>query len=335
MTRWADLFPVTALEQASTDPKQPLLLSAGPGAAEHAFMDLVRPGPRLTLDARRHASEETLVIDLVDAVIRYVAPSGTLTISREYVERLDLLAIASAFPDPAAAIAVATGSAEAGMTFDEALRGVPEGVTVVLEHAHRLWDRRPLWTLRAYAQEGLSVVLTARPHAARSLASEKEAFFGFARTVELPATVNAAQAEPLYELPSNEVEWLLERTQHLRGPFAEVAATIPSSGGMVAVAFEFQTSMRATSMEAILTLAQQVTPWGARILAAVARGERPYRAAGSANPSRSAQALRLLQNADLIYQPQPRQWALADPFLAEAIRVASRPVSAPPLGTRR
>jgi hypothetical protein len=317
----ADLFPVGAHDRvAGVLRSGPLILAAGAGAGESAFLDELIDRPTVRVDARRWASDASVVLDLVSAVLARIAPTTQVGIGASALRTHERLAIATAYHDVNLAVNVAMGANEPEMTLERSLGAIPDDTVLVVEHAHRVWDKRLLWTLRGHAEEGRALTLTTRPWAERALVDRRAAFFGFAQTVELDATVNINDLARGHDaMQPREIEWALERTQRLRGPMRELMAAAEFTGSLD-TAWDLLVDTRSWQLDQLMTSAQALTRWGARLLEAVARGNAPYAAAADAQPARIAHALKTLREADLIYQPTRRQWKCTDPFLAAAIK---------------
>ncbi len=134
----------------------------------------------------------------------------------------------------------------------------------------------------------------------------RAAVFGFAQTVELDATVDINDLATRHDtMQPREIEWALERTQRLRGPMREPMAAAEFTGSLDAT-WDLLVDTRTWQLDQLMTSAQALTRWGARLLEAVARGNAPYTAAAGAQPARIAHALKTLR-ADLIYQPAHRR----------------------------
>jgi hypothetical protein len=56
-------------------------------------------------------------------------------------------------------------------------------------------------------------------------------------------------------------------------------------------------------------------PYAPRLLTAIAADDRVYRSVPEARSDTVAAALRAMRDHDLIYQPRPRRWLVADPAL--------------------
>jgi hypothetical protein len=76
---------------------------------------------------------------------------------------------------------------------------------------------------------------------------------------------------------------------------------------------------RDAEARAALAISRSIHELAPRLLVALARDEAPY-ARTSERSDRIALALRRLRDNDLIEQPEPRRWQIADPLLRAAIR---------------
>ncbi len=140
-----DLFPVEAHDRVVGVLRSgPLILAAGAGAGESAFLDELIDRPTVRVDARRWASDASVVLDLVSAVLARIAPTTQVGIGASALRTHERLAIATAYHDVNLAVNVAMGANEPEMTLERALGAIPDDTVLVVEHAHRLWDKRLL-----------------------------------------------------------------------------------------------------------------------------------------------------------------------------------------------
>lgn len=304
----------------------PVVLAADPGALERGMIESAARQATLEpifIDARLAGNRHGLVVDTTRAIVERVARNTRVELHHTAIAEEDRLPLAEAFGGQVnEAVAAAMGLANDDWTLETALQGVPDRFLCVIAHAHLLsqkWAQRALWTFRGHAAErGLRIVFTTRPWHAEALVGPEAAFFGFAEQFQLSATIEPELADALAasdpEFPS-----LLRQTERQRAATAEVLAARAPRTGLEAT-YERLVSARMPTAQALITLAQRITPLGGRLVSAVARGEAPYRAATRAVPARVASGLTALRDVDVIYSPRPRQWAMADPLTGDAVR---------------
>jgi len=322
--------PVVRDELGEALTEAPTLLTAQPGIDAGRLAVVAAGRPAVFLDPRYAGTEASLRIDLARAALRAL-------LGREHdmgsPTRLDAgarIRLAEAFGAQAAAVInLAGGAVEEDLSFDEILRGLPSNALLVVEHAHLLaqpWAGRALWSLRGRAEDrdGLQLALVTRPWHTDLLLGADAAFFGFARQVEITPPGPAQWARALASLnrpvAPADLEWLLERAD---GNVDAALDAFASDGRNVRRGWRNVVGARGQVVELALSAASAIHPLGPRLLQSVAADRAPYSAV-PAKPARIAHALRILRDADLIYQPAPRLWRLADPALSEALRRRER-----------
>jgi hypothetical protein len=236
-------------------------------------------------------------------------------------------------------LSLATGSLQSSLSLDDLLSAVPQSALVVVRDAHLLaerWAGRALWSLRARAAEPAppGILLLTRPWQTE-LTDRDAAFFGFGRRLELPAPTEAASARALDEadrpMQPDDLRWLTDQT---RGDPDVTLEALRNDATDARRGWRACVDARRVVLDVVLDAARAAHPLGPRLLVAIARGEAPYPALPDAKPARIAHALRRLRDHDLVYQPEPRTWRLADPSLATALRECANGLRAPPGPTR-
>jgi hypothetical protein len=72
-------------------------------------------------------------------------------------------------------------------------------------------------------------------------------------------------------------------------------------------------------------LAHGLHPYAPRLLTATAAGERVYASVPDARTDAIAAALRVMRDYDVIYQPRPRRWLVADAALVPHLAARRAP----------
>jgi hypothetical protein len=327
--------PRQALEELRTALAEvPVVLATrSRGLAEAAVRDLASERPRISFDARGAGTIGGLRIDLARALLALLLERDQTNDERVLLDTPGRLALGRAFgPRADEALNLAAGSLQPSLSLDDLLSAVPESAMLVVHDAHLLgerWAGRALWSLRARAADAAPpwMLLLTRPWQT-GLTDREAAFFGFARRLELPPPTEAEWARALSEagrrVHPHDLRWLIDQT--VGHPDVTLEA-LRSDARDVRRGWRACVAARRVVLEVVLDAARAAHPLGPRLLAAVARGEPPYRAVPDAKPARVAHALRRLRDHDLIYQPQARTWRLADPALAAALRGLRRPGS--------
>lgn len=322
--------PVLRGEIAEALAGGPTVITVRPAIDGARLAVLAVDQPAMFVDARLAATEAGLRIDLARSVLRVLLERDQ---DFQSAIRLDTPArsrLGEAYgPHAGAVLNIATGDLTDDVSFDELVRGLPADTLLVVDHAHLLaqpWAGRALWALRGRVEESDAprLALVTRPWHTLSLTGPEAALFGFARIIELvPPTPSdwagalANEGRPM--LPAD-LEWLLERAE---GNVTVALAAFASGGRDVRRGWRDVVAARDQVVDLALSTAAATHPLGPRLLLSVANDEAPY-AAVPAKPARIAHALRLLRDAELVYQPAPRRWRLVDPALGEAMRGRER-----------
>ena len=304
----------------------PTVVTAQPGIDASRLAVIAAGRPTMFVDARNGGTEAGLRIDLARAALRVLLePDHDI----KSIARLDTRArmrLAEAFGAHAEGVMnLASSVLSDDLSFDDLVGGLPSDALLVFDHAHVMaqpWAERALWSLRGRAQEqvGPQLALVTRPWHSESLIGSEAAFFGFARLVDVAPPGPAQWARALGTIDRSvapvDLEWLLERAD---GNVAVVIEAFASDSRNVRRGWRNVVAAREHVVDSALSVASAVHPLGARLLHSVAADRAPYGAV-PAKPARIAHALRLLRDAELVYQPAPRRWRLTDPALSEALR---------------
>lgn len=320
--------------------QRPVLLVGpiGSGSREVAAELARRAAFNVILDAAVASDDyETLVT----TAVRQIASQAIAEIAQESgVPPLDLariedetpqaeqarLRLANHFgPDLLDVFAIIRGEAVADWSLERALAtgALPSDSRVVVLEAHRLRPESTVWELRQIANEApFQIMLTTRPAHAAQLVGPRGAIFGSVFTAELtppsPGRWQRVLATHKMQLPPAEVDWLLQST---RGrPRTTLRVLEGATKGMsIRTAWQRVVCDNVVRAGDVLRLSAAIHPYAPRLLYAIAGGRPPYSAIENAPSQRIARTLSRLRDLDLIEQPAPRRWEIADPLLGAAI----------------
>jgi hypothetical protein len=201
----------------------------------------------------------------------------------------------------------------------DALAGAEPEVPLVVFDAHRL-ETDARWDLRELERPLLVVT---RPDHHAQLTADDAPFYGHAQTLTLRAPgpnewMRALNTVGIRMHPAD-LEWLLART---RGRVATTVQTLELLAPNRSPRTAWRLAVRGSLSRAhdTLALARSVHAYGPTLLLAIAQEHKPYTAVPNAPPARVALALRKLRSVDIIEQPEPRAWRIADPLLEYALR---------------
>jgi hypothetical protein len=320
--------------------ERPVLLvgPVGSGSRALALALARRAAVNVVLDSgAAGGAYERLVADALRQIVAaLVAPLEVARLGEDSGRAAQArLLVANRFgPDTEEVIAISQGASAAGWYLERALSlgALPADSRVVVLEAHRLRSESALWELRQIANEApFEILLSTRPAHAVKFTGPEGAVFGNVWTVELPRPSVARWAKVLAEhersLHPNDLEWLLERT---RGRPATTIGVLEHQEKRISIRTAWRRAVRANMARAedVRRLAGALHPYAPELLQAVALGEPPYSAIKGASSQVVARALARLRDLDLIEQPRPRQWQIADPLLSAALaleRVAEAP----------
>ena len=233
-------------------------------------------------------------------------------------------------PDLSEVVAIIRGESPEGWSLERALAtgALPRGSRVVVLQAHRLQPESAVWELRQIANEApFQIMLTTRPAHATQLAGPRGAIFGSVHTAELtppsPGRWQKVLAEHGMQLAPADLEWLLQRT---RGRTRTTLSVLEAATESTPIRTTWHRAVHDNLVRSgdVLRLSAAIHPYAPRLLKAIASGKPPYRAIENAPSQRVARTLSRLRDLDLIEQPAPRRWEIADPLLAAAIAKQGR-----------
>jgi hypothetical protein len=313
------------------------------GLAEAGVRDLASERPLIAIDPRGAGTIGGLRIDLARALLALLLGRHDDGKERVVLDTPGRLVLGRAFgPRAEEALSLAAGSLDSSLSLDDLLSAVPELALLVVHDAHLLaepWADRALWSLRARAAEAAPWMLLVTRPLQSGLTDRDAAFFGFARRLELAPPTQADWGRALSEVGRpvhpDDLQWLIDQT----GGSPDITLeALRNDTRNVRRGWRACVAARRAVLDVVLDAARAAHPLGPRLLVAVACGQPPYPAVPDAKPARVAHALRRLRNHELVYQPEPRSWRLADPALAAALRqhrTELRAPSRPPSGGTR
>jgi hypothetical protein len=122
----------------------------------------------------------------------------------------------------------------------------------------------------------------------------------------------------------DDLEWLLKQTRGLPRPTFAVLDRARNERDLHAAwrAHVHESGRLGNEMR---RLAHGLHPYAPRLLAAVAADEPVYASVPGARTDAIATALRVMRDADLIYQPRPRKWVVADPAVVSHLAASRTP----------
>ena len=305
----------------------PVVLASLPGGCRAELAtDLYSGEPRLDLSPARAGTSAGLRVDAARSLLRFIDQSGPGASPRQFRARL-----AEFFGEKAgSALASAEGGDDDALSFAEIVDGIPNHALVIVHDAHLLaepWAERALWTVRARAQErgAPRLLLLTRPWHTSALIGRDAAFFGFAETVELPRLDLPSWVTLTdYEIGPDDMSWLLDQTRGIARPTVAALERLHGGADDVRTAWADHVESQRGAARWIERLAHGLHPYGPRLLAAIAANDAVYPAVPDARTDAIAAALRVMRDHDLIYQPVPRRWVIADPALVSHLAAAGR-----------
>lgn len=206
------------------------------------------------------------------------------------------------------------------MSVADILAGLPAATAIVVYDAHLL-DTEARWDLR---ETGRPLLLVTRPDHASGLTGADAPFYGQAKTVQLkaPSVREWAHALDVCRQPMHpsDLEWLLTRTRGRVGTtIRALEMMLPNRSPRTA----WHIAVRDSRQRAhdTLLLARDLHKYAPALLLAIAQNQKPYAAIPDAKsrPAQIALPLRKLHALDIIEQPAPREWQIADPLLQHAL----------------
>jgi hypothetical protein len=301
---------------------EPVVLSGPVGSGTHRVaIALASPpvtAPGVVVEATRDETEFAVRLTRA-AVIAELWPKPAGELLRPESEA-DLVRLAERIgPRLSDAIEIARGAYDGRWTLEDALELAPNDRVVVVLDAPRA-PERALWELRERRPRRL--VLTGRPGTVKALTGPEAPLFGFAHHVALETPSMADWARALgrsgRSLQPADLEWMYERTRGRPRILADVLALHSRRS----VRTTWQLAVRASRQRLfdLLRLGEAVNSLAPALIEAIASDRAPYAAIEGVGPKRIAHALSRLHELDVLEQPRPRQWQIADPLLQAALR---------------
>jgi hypothetical protein len=277
------------------------------------------------LDPYAGASQEQLVAQLVRGLVsRHGAieperlDEPTREAERSRVELANLYD-----KDGAEALQIYAGASAQGWNIERAIGSLRDPPLLVLLEAHRLSNPTGvLWELRDLAaRDRIRLLLTSRPHQRGALTDARAPFFGDIRILSMPQ-LDASEWIKIIDrkITPADLEWLLAQARSRSQTMLETLAAWREKSSP-RNAWRDAARTRIPQAEELLRLVPTVHEFAPRLLTAIAMNEAPYATIPGARSNRIAKALNVLHSVDLIEQPQPRRWQIADPLLQEALRI--------------
>jgi hypothetical protein len=302
------------------------ILLARVGDGEHQLIAQLKR-PIVTIDATLYpdrtslrfallrAAVENLLAPSPQSVLSEAGPSGDsarLALAEAYGERTEhVMTLLERRTPPA--------QGQLRLSIHDALAGLRDDVALIAFDAHHL-DTDARWDLRELQRP---LLLVTRPDHHSTLAGADAPFYGDAQTLTFPTSTPAEWMRALTAIGlhthATDLEWLLDRSR------GRVATTI-SALELVASERSPRTAWRQAVHRSlprahdILALAREIHPYEPTLLLAIAEARQPYKALPDAPSARIALALRKMRSLDILEQPAPRAWQIADPLIEHAFR---------------
>lgn len=198
-------------------------------------------------------------------------------------------------------------------------------MTLVLDEVHRDGHGRSdslLWPLRSFVQsrEDVSLILGALSSGLDEVAGPRAAFHGYVTWEELaPLSRQEAGRAGAWGVLADELRRLLVGTRGLPGPTAATLELARTQEISLDLAWAQLLELQRDRGQPALRHAADVHTLGPALLRAISRGEKPYSAV-RASRGTVHNGLTALHRAGLIVRPRPRAWAVADPFVEQALK---------------
>ena len=261
------------------------------------------------------AAVENLLAPSPQPVLSEVGPSGDsarLALAEAYGERTEhvMALLERSTPPPHGQLL---------LSMREVLAGLQDDVVLVVFDAHRL-DTDARWDLRELQRP---LLLVTRPDHHSTLTGADAPFYGDAQTLTLPTPTPAEWMRALVtiglRIHPTDLEWLLDRS---RGRVATTIDALELAAPERSPRNAWHQAVRRSLPRAhdILALAREIHPYEPTLLLAIAEARQPYKALPEARPARVALALRKMRSLDILEQPAPRAWQIADPLIEHALR---------------
>jgi hypothetical protein len=190
---------------------------------------------------------------------------------------------------------------------------------IAIANVHRV-PAAMLWELRDLANAGrVLLVATTHPEPATNVVGVDAPLYGNATVIDVPPVEPRMWERSLSEaLHRADIEFLRAVTRGRAESTIEILSFLTPDGS-VRSAWLSAVEARRREAESVLNLAAAVHDYAPRLLLTVAGQRAPYRAIPGAPSQRIARALGKLREFELIEQPTPRQWQIADPVLQVAL----------------
>ena len=205
------------------------------------------------------------------------------------------------------------------LSVNDVLAGLDDDVAVVVFDAHRL-DTDARWDLRELERP---LLLVTRPDHYAQMTGADAPFYGNAQTVTLHAPGPAEWMRVLtkvgYRIQATDLEWLLDRSRG-RVMTTVTALELGTSERSLRSAWHRAVSMSLPRAHDILALTREIHAYAPVLLLAIAEARKPYLALPDAPSARIARALNKMRSLDILEQPEPRTWQIADPLIEHAFR---------------
>jgi hypothetical protein len=302
------------------------ILLARVGDGEHQLIAQLKR-PIVTIDATLYPDRTSLRFELLRAAVESLlapspqsalseaGPSGDsarLALAEAYGERTEhvMTLLERRTPPP---------RGQLQLSIHEALAGLQDDVALIAFDAHHL-DTDARWDLRELQRP---LLLVTRPDHHSTLAGADAPFYGDAQTLTLPTSTPAEWMRALTTIDLHthptDLEWLLDRS---RGRVATTISTLElvASERSPRTAWHQAVHRSLPRAHDILALAREIHPYEPTLLLAIAEARQPYKALPDAPSARIALALRKMRSLDILEQPAPRAWQIADPLIEHAFR---------------
>lgn len=222
------------------------------------------------------------------------------------------------------ALAVARGEPRSGWSLTDALAlGDRRERPLIVARNTRQLPQSALWELRDLVGGGaIRLLLLSRPGHEDQLLSTAAPFFGMGVKIGMPPLSLAHWAAKLPHIGADILRALLEATRYRTAAALEVAEEVEHSprdhrtalgDGWISVI-----ARRRERAYELLRVAAAIHELAPRLLLILAHGRAPYSELSHERPGRVSLALRRLREYELIEQPRPRTWQIADPLLSGA-----------------
>jgi hypothetical protein len=319
---WVELYPGPAADIGDALAEGPVVVSGLPGSGRAPVVrELLGDHPIIEIRPCQAGTLGGLTLDLLNSLLFAFSTFPEPGTPRDFN-----VFIATAFGRSAQDVLDGLKRGDASqLSMSQLLAALPPRAGVIVHDAHLLpaLSDRVLWAIRARVQEPHPprVALLTREWHRGDLVGPDAAFFGFAQVFDLPVP---HLFEWMRDHNVEDLEWLLEQTRGLPRP---TLATLDRArnGQDVHAAWRVEVHESRRVAEEMRRLAHGLHPYAPRLLAAIAADDRDYASVPGARTDAIASALRLMRDADVIYQPRPRKWLVADPAVVPHLAASSTP----------